>query len=103
MRKWMRDRLKRKNPETGKGEPAPARLHPAYFDAAPEAAEPAELNQGKTEIPAEREGNRAPEEVTEVPSARSPQPQREGGGTGGDPRRRRRRGRGGRGRGGSRT
>jgi len=103
MRKWMRDRLKRKKPEAGKGEPAPAPLQPAYFDAAPEATEPAEGNQSKTEMPAEREGHGAPEEATEAPSARSPQPQREGGGTGGDPRRRRRRGRGGRGRGGSRT
>ena len=34
MRKWMRDRLKRKKtPEAGKGEPTPAPLQPAYFDA----------------------------------------------------------------------
>src|SRR6267154_72876 len=42
MRKWMRDRIKRKKPEAGKGESAPAPLQPAYFDAAaPGAAAPA--------------------------------------------------------------
>ena len=49
MRKWMRDRLKRKKPEAGKGAPAPAPLQPAYFDAAPGAAAPVEGNEQEPE------------------------------------------------------
>src|SRR5436190_17520088 len=110
MRKCMRDRLKRKKPEAGKGEPAPAPLQPAYFDAAPGAAAPVEGNEQEPEASAAHDTEEGPEELREVPSPglsqssssqpRSSQPQREGGT--GEPRRRRRRGRGGRGRGGSR-
>lgn len=102
MRKWMRDRLKRKKPEAGKGEPAPAPLQPAYFDAAPGSAVPAEVNQPETEAAVVHNIQDTPVELAEVPSAHPSQPQREGAGAPGDPRRRRRRGRGGRGRGGSR-
>ncbi len=100
MRKWMRDRLKRKKPEAGKGEPAPAPLQPAYFDAAPGVAVPAEVNHHEPEVPVAHEPPDSPEESAEAPSSRTSQPQRET--AAGDPRRRRRRGRGGRGRGGSR-
>jgi predicted kinase len=100
MRKWMRDRLKRKKPEAGKGEPAPAPLQPAYFDATPGVAAPAEVNQQEAEVPAAHDAQDSPEELQEAPSAGSSQPQRESGA--GEPRRKRRRGRGGRGRGGSR-
>jgi len=103
MRKWMRDRIKRKKPEAGKGESAPAPLQPAYFDAAaPGAAAPAEVNQPQAETPAATDAQGAPTELPGAPSAGSSQPQRESAG-GGDLRRRRRRGRGGRGRGGSRA
>jgi predicted kinase len=105
MRKWMRDRLKRKKPEAGKGEPAPAPLQPAYFDAAPGAPASAEADEQEPEAPAADDTQDAPVELAEAPSRdmsqpRSSQPQRGGGA--GEPRRRRRRGRGGRGRGGSR-
>jgi len=99
MRKWMRDRLKRKKPEAGKGEPGPAPLQPAYFDAAPGAA-PAPLNQPEPEAPAVHTSQVSLEELAEAPSSHSAQPPRES--VPGEPRRRRRRGRGGRGRGGSR-
>ncbi len=102
MRKWMRERMKRrgKPPEKGKGESAQAPLQPAYFDA---------------DVPVSSPSREAQE--PESPSAESPlpEPQMEGlrGGRESQPaqsqlpaadanrRRRRRRGRGGRGRGGS--
>jgi predicted kinase len=100
MRKWMRDRLKRrkKAPAAGTGEPAPAPLQPAYFDAEVPAA-PAQTREPEVEpIPeasAKVESEDAPEAVTTVPSSMP----REG--ESGDlRRRRRRRGRGGRGRNG---
>jgi predicted kinase len=106
MRKWMRDRLKRKKPETGKGEPGPAPLQPAYFDAAPESSASAEVSHPEAGVPAndiQDSPEEAPVELADAPSSGSSQPQREGGAGGiSDPRRRRRRGRGGRGRGGSR-
>jgi predicted kinase len=101
MRKWMRDRLKRKKPEAGKGEPAPMPLQPAYFDAAPGPMAPAEANPPEIKMSAASKAQGAPEELPEASSAPSSQPQRMGA-EGADPRRRRRRGRGGRGRGGSR-
>jgi predicted kinase len=92
MRKWMRDRLKRRKKETDSGptEAAPAPLQPAFYDDAPlrpeaEAPAPSPPSQPKAE-PSE-----AAKEDT--PSA---QPQAEG--TGDARRRRRRRSRGGRGR-----
>src|SRR6059036_3154305 len=102
MRKWMRERMKRrgKPPEKGKVESAQAPLQPAYFDA---------------DVPVSSPSREAQE--PESPSAESPlpEPQMEGlrGGRESQPaqsqspaadanrRRRRRRGRGGRGRGGS--
>jgi predicted kinase len=103
MRKWMRDRLKRrqKTPEAGTGEPAPAPLQPAYFDAEVPPA-PAQAREAQTESaaepPASGGGEDAPEAVTMSPV----QPPRDGG-NGNARRRRRRRGRGGRGRGGAQT
>ena len=66
MRKWMRDRLKRKKPEAGKGEPAPAPLQPAYFDAAPGAAAPVEGNEQEPEASVAHDTEEAPEELGEV-------------------------------------
>jgi predicted kinase len=101
MRKWMRDRLKRKKtPEAGKGEPSPAPLQPAYFDAETGQSEPAEQSQSEPEVQVAHEGQSQPEEASEVPAAQPVHAQRPSGSP--DPRRRRRRGRGGRGRGGSR-
>jgi predicted kinase len=111
MRKWMRDRLKRKKPEAGKGEPGPAPLQPAYFDAAPGAAAVDENSQKTHELksevsevydaqPAEEEPADAPRRPTASSTDDSPQPKKTGGPA--EPRRRRRRGRGGRGRGGAR-
>jgi predicted kinase len=104
MRKWMRDRLKRKKPEAGKSGPAPAPLQPAYFDAAPDGSTPPPVTHAETEEPVANHGHDSVEdsaiEPVEAPASRSPQTPREGGAA--DPRRRRRRGRGGRGRSGSR-
>jgi len=104
MRKWMRDRLKRrkKASEAGSGEPAQAPLQPAYFDAgtpSPASLGPEEAVEPAPEpIPAARPEQEAGEEVTAGPA----EPPREGG-SGELRRRRRRRGRGGRGRGGPQT
>jgi len=104
MRKWMRDRLKRKKtPEAGKGEAPTAPLQPAYFDAgASHPAGPVDVSQTETEPSAAHEPQAQPEaeERSEASATPPAQPQRQGGSP--DPRRRRRRGRGGRGRGGSR-
>jgi len=111
MRKWMRDRLKRKKPEAGKGEPGPAPLQPAYFDAAPGAAAVEEDSQKSNELKSEvsevYDAQAEPEEPAEAPrrptassTEASSQAQKAGGAA--EPRRRRRRGRGGRGRGGAR-
>jgi predicted kinase len=105
MRKWMRDRLKRKKPEAGKSGPAPAPLQPAYFDAAPDGSTPAPATHAETEEPVVSHSHDSvedsPIEPVEAPVSRSPQAPREG--STADPRRRRRRGRGGRGRSGSRA
>ena len=93
MRKWMRDRLKRrkKPEETKPAEPGQAPLQPAYFDS--------------SETPAAE-----PEAAMEAAAAPPPESQEAGGEAGAGERpaedagpRRRRRGRGGRGRGGKRT
>ena len=100
MRKWMRDRLKRKKPEAGKGEPGPAPLQPAYFDAAPGAAAVDENSQKTHELksevsevydaqPAEEEPADAPRRPTASSTDDSSQPQKTGGLA--EPRRRRRR------------
>ena len=111
MRKWMRDRLKRKKPEAGKGEPGPAPLQPAYFDAAPGAPAVEENSQKSNELKSELSevyDARRAEEPAGCPAScnrqfhpASSQVEKTGGP--GEPRRRRRRGRGGRGRGGSRS
>lgn len=90
MRKWMRERLKRrkKEPEQGTAEPKPAPLQPAFYDT-----EPSEAPSGHEE----RVGPKSPGPQA-TPSA-EPQPgQRPQPGDVDAPRRRRRRGRGGRGR-----
>jgi predicted kinase len=93
MRKWMRERMKRrKKPSETAAEAAPAPLQPAYFDAAaPEAEAPA----GHEEIdsPTAVEADAEPNEVTSGAAVETGEP------GDGRPRRRRRRGRGGRGRG----
>ena len=90
MRKWMRERLKRRKKNTDTAEaPAKAPLQPAYFDAGAPESEPAEVEAPAPE-PVEVEAG--PEEAPEAPSsAAQPAP--------GPQRRRRRRGGRGRGRG----
>ncbi len=118
MRKWMRERMKRrkKAPETGKGEAKPAPLQPAYFDAAaaapppemqkpePERPEPKRLEPARSEPeppeperpePGFSELEREQPRETPLPTLAPPSQQT----AVSDPRRRRRRGRGGRGRG----
>jgi predicted kinase len=93
MRKWMRERMKRrkKSDATQPAEPAQAPLQPAYFDAeeapAAESAQDAEP-EAAAAVEAEPGGEAAPESGDREPSAETAAP------------RRRRRGRGGRGRGG---
>jgi len=90
MRKWMRDRMKRrkKPAEQATTEPGPAPLQPAYFDAAPAGVEATEPEDTAPEV---QEQADAQPEAAEPASAE---------GTKGSTRpRRRRRGRGGRGRG----
>jgi predicted kinase len=91
MRKWMRERLKRrkKEPEKAQAEIAPAPLQPAFYDTKPEkeaapAVEPANIEEPEPEVAG-----------SAAPGVAAPQ-----GGNG--VRRRRRRGRGGRNRGGAR-
>jgi predicted kinase len=93
MRKWMRERLKRrKKAESIKSEGTPTPLQPAYFNPEP-VASPAERNEAEApepQPPEPREGSTsAPEVAVERPIL------------GERPRRRRRRGRGSRGRGGT--
>src|SRR5947207_7300610 len=102
MRKWMRERMKRrgKPPEKSKVEAAQAPLQPAYFDADVPPSSPAREAQESDAPVAE---SRLPEPQMEERQAgqepRSEQPQSRAGDE--NRRRRRRRGRGGRGRGGS--
>jgi predicted kinase len=91
MRKWMRDRLKRrkKNEQTSAGEPAQAPLQPAYFEGPEEPQEqqaPATESQPAIEASPGVAETSASEDQSASPA--SPQPGK----------RRRRRGRGGRGR-----
>jgi predicted kinase len=93
MRKWMRERMKRrKKPTEAAAQAAPAPLQPAYFDAAP-TPEPQAMEAHE----AEQEEAPAPG-VAEPESAEAPAAGEPGEGGDGRPRRRRRRGRGGRGR-----
>jgi predicted kinase len=93
MRKWMRDRLKRrkKEPEAGTAEPTPAPLQPAFYDN--EVAKVATPEKRPEPIAAEP-AEHPVEEIADSPST-SGQPENA---TGDATRRRRRRGRGGRGR-----
>src|SRR5215467_7030798 len=90
MRKWMRERMKRRPKPSEKKADSPAPLQPAYFDTEVPAAE----SRTKQPEPAEatpveyiEPGNRAEAESEPVPEAAGEQA----------PKRRRRRGRGGRG------
>ncbi len=90
MRKWMRERLKRRKKDPAKIEEKAAPLQPAYFEA--EAATPAASPDQPEAVPHQtaREQIQTEEPRTQEPSTPS---------KGADPRRRRRRrGRGGRGR-----
>jgi len=102
MRKWMRERLKRRKKEPAKAgtEPVPAPLQPAFYDTAPPPEEPQAEESAPAPEAAEPEVSE-PETVSPRQSPAAPQTasqvQR---GNGEVPRRRRKRGRGGRGRGG---
>ena len=98
MRKWMRERMKRrpKPPEKGKAEAAQAPLQPAYFDADVAASSPSrEVQEPESQSPESYPPESKAEAQESQPTQLQPPP--------GDAnrRRRRRRGRGGRGRGGS--
>ena len=68
MRKWMRDKLKRRKKSQEEAAAGPAPLQPAYFDSEPEAGTP----KGRAEVP-EPEPNEsaseAPEEVAAQPAS----------------------------------
>jgi predicted kinase len=106
MRKWMRERLTRrkKGPEKGAGEAAPAPLQPAFYDtevssqAARVAEEPAEQSEDRGEPEGSESQPREASHDAETQPAQS-----RAGGEGDALRRRRRRGRGGRGRSGRTT
>ena len=99
MRKWMRERLKRrkKEPDKAGGAPAPAPLQPAFYDTEPlreaSLSEESSAQAAEPEIP-EAETAQS-EAMPPRPGATVSSPQ---GGNGEAQRRRRRRGRGGRGR-----
>src|SRR5215471_11572937 len=94
MRKWMRDRLKRrKPPAAATSEAAPAPLQPAYFDAEPPTSEAAKEPVEQVSAPEPMESP----ELEGGDAASVPATHTEGSGEDRQ-RRRRRRGRGGRGR-----
>ncbi|HET7207864.1 MAG TPA: AAA family ATPase [Terriglobales bacterium] len=99
MRKWMRERLKRRKQkpqeEQAAGTSAQEPLRPAYFEAPPPAAPLAEERAQEEVMPAEDAREQEPEPVTANSQSESAA-QGDSGPT--SPRRRRRRGRGGRGR-----
>jgi predicted kinase len=95
MRKWMRDRLRRRKakPEAAAAEAAPAPLQPAFYDTEPHAQPAAPPVETTRESP---EAETTPEPVTEMGTVEQAQPVSRNG----DARRRRRqRSRGGRGHG----
>ena len=98
MRKWMRDRLKRRKKDSSKSEEKPAPLQPAYFgeEPAPLAAAPDQPEA----TPARHVQPELAEVRSEATHPQEPSAQNQAGDSG---RRRRRRGRGGRSRGGSRS
>jgi len=101
MRKWMRERLKRRkkdtNEEKAPGQANPAPLQPKYFDAGSVAAEPPSPTESMSETPSSAE----PEENQPEPEAAPGQTAQTGSADSQRRGRRRRRGRGGRGRSGS--
>jgi len=100
MRKWMRERIKRrkKDPDTAAAEPAPAPLQPAFYDTEPPREERhAEESHSAPATPEVTEPEPAPPRSSSAVTASSSP----AAGSAGAPRRRRKRGRGGRGRGGS--
>ncbi|MGA8151945.1 MAG: AAA family ATPase [Terriglobales bacterium] len=102
MRKWMRERIKRrkKEPEKAGAESTPAPLQPAFYDTEPTREEPRAEESHSTPSAAEPETS----EPEAMPARSSPSVPAPGSqvrvGIGDAPRRRRKRGRGGRGRGG---
>jgi predicted kinase len=97
MRKWMRDRLKRRKKNTEEAAAQPAPLQPAYFEAEPQESEPQPSEAG---VSAEAEPEPPSMEASETPTGTA----NVGSGqqsTTQTRRPRRRRGRGGRGRRGS--
>lgn len=98
MRKWMRDRLKRrkKEPEKAVAEPGPAPLQPAFYDTQP-GQEPAEKSAERA-APEEPEAEEPEPQMAENQSVDSPATPAASGGDGDAAKRRRRRSRGGRGR-----
>lgn len=89
MRKWMRDRLKRRKAEPGKAvaESAPAPLQPAFYDTEPKTESPEAQDSGAA--------SEAPAAAPEAPAAKAQPAQKSQAGEA--RKRRRRRGRGGRG------
>jgi predicted kinase len=89
MRKWMRERLKRrkKEPETAKAETAPAPLQPAFYDTQP-APETTKVEEARVETASPPPEPTTPVESESAQSQHRDAPKR---------RRRRSRGRGGRG------
>ena len=102
MRKWMRERMKRrpKPPEKGKAESAQAPLQPAYFNADVAASSPArEVQEPESQSPESQPPESKTEDRQGEQQSQPTQLQTPAGDA--NRRRRRRRGRGGRGRGGS--
>jgi predicted kinase len=99
MRKWMRERIKRRKTNSPKenqpAEAAQAPLQPAYFDAAEAAGDNATELEPQPQSEPEAE---PPPDVDTSPAAVQPSAKRAPGESDGPTRRRRRRGRGGRGR-----
>jgi predicted kinase len=105
MRKWMRERMKRRKPKSEPAEPTQAAPHeaplqPAYFDSQEKPSERSESSaadnppmQVEEPVTSEAESQAGAPAESESPSTAQSVPAGEG------PRRRRRRGRGGRGRG----
>jgi len=101
MRKWMRDRLKRRKKNTEETAAQPAPLQPAYFEAEPQAAEPQQVEAEPVVETDPSDGAPEPSE-TEPSGVETTRSSRQAGQSASQPRRpRRRRGRGGRGRRGS--
>jgi predicted kinase len=83
MRKWMRERLKRrkKPADQAPAEAAPSPLQPAYFDAQPASAEPAvvEAEPSEPEVPAVDSAEAQPADAAQTAPSRSGRRRRRGG------------------------